>query len=74
MRTTLDLPDPLFRDLKAHAAQKGVSLKQVLRAAVERELQTKTPARKRRLKFPILDSKRPGSLRITNAEIEDLLA
>lgn len=27
MRTTLDLPDPLFRDLKAQSALRGVKLK-----------------------------------------------
>lgn len=30
MRTTLDLPDPLFRRLKARAALEGLSLKDLL--------------------------------------------
>ena len=38
MRTSLDLPDDTFRQLKSLAAQRGLSLKQVLRTAVEREL------------------------------------
>ena len=29
MRTTIDLPDPLFRELKAVAAKRGTSLKNV---------------------------------------------
>ncbi len=75
MRTTLELPDNTFRQLKSLAAQKGVSLKQVLRAAVERELASAGRRdRKRRAKFPILDSKQPGVLEVTNADIEDLLA
>ena len=75
MRTTLDLPDATFRHLKALAAERGQTLKQVLRAAVEKELAGAAgPRRGRRVKFPILDSKEPGSLHLTNAEIEDLLA
>ena len=38
MRTTLDLPDPLFRQLKARAALEGTSLKALLRSVVERGL------------------------------------
>lgn len=30
MRTTLDLPDPLFRELKARAALRGMKLKDLL--------------------------------------------
>jgi hypothetical protein len=38
MRTTLDLPDPLFARLKARAAHERISLKQLLRLFVERGL------------------------------------
>ncbi|HTU47548.1 MAG TPA: ribbon-helix-helix protein, CopG family [Bryobacteraceae bacterium] len=38
MRTTIDLPDQLFRELKAVAAHRGASLKTVIRAAVEEEI------------------------------------
>ena len=74
MRTTVDLPDALFRELKAAAARRGASLKDVLRAAVEREIRTAERKAGRRVKFPLLASKRPGSLDLTNAEIEDLSA
>jgi hypothetical protein len=30
MRTTLELPDPLFREIKTRAVQKGVKLKELL--------------------------------------------
>lgn len=74
MRTTLDLPDPTFRQLKVLAARRGQTLKQVLRSAVEKELAGTGRTRSRRVKFPILDSRQPGTLNLTNAEIEDLLA
>jgi hypothetical protein len=38
MRTSLELPDPLFARLKARAAMERVSLKQLLRGYVEQGL------------------------------------
>ena len=38
MRTTLELPDPLFARLKARAASQQVSLKQLLHTYVEQGL------------------------------------
>ncbi len=35
MRTTLDLPDPLFRELKTRAARQGVKMKELLTAIIE---------------------------------------
>ena len=44
MRTTLDLPDPLFRTLKARAALEGVPMKRVLQRLVEAGLAGPAPA------------------------------
>ncbi|MBM5818349.1 MAG: hypothetical protein FJ083_17815 [Cyanobacteria bacterium K_Offshore_surface_m2_239] len=44
MRTTLELPDPLFARLKARAASERVTLKQLLRHYVEEGLRA-APAR-----------------------------
>lgn len=75
MRTTLDLPDEVFRKLKMLAAQRGMTLKQLLRSVVTRELEaSKVGGVQRRLRFPLLDSKAPGRLRLTNAEIDRLLS
>jgi metal-responsive CopG/Arc/MetJ family transcriptional regulator len=73
MRTTVDLPDPLFRELKAVAARRGDSLKNVIRAAVENELRKSEGKSGRRVKFPLLSSRQPGRLNLTNAEIEKFL-
>ena len=43
MRTTLELPDPLFARLKARAAMKQVSLKQLLHDSVEQGLEAPDP-------------------------------
>ena len=72
MRTTIDLPDPVFRRLKAAAALNGVSLKEIILRAVEKELQP-APPKKRRIRFPLIRSKQPGTLSLTNAEIDEIL-
>ena len=74
MRTTVDLPDPLFRELKATAARRGTSLKNVIRAAVEQEIHRKDLRPARRLKFPLAPSREPGVLNPTNADVEAFLA
>lgn len=38
MKTTLEMPDELFRRAKATAAQRGQSLKQLITAALQHEL------------------------------------
>ncbi len=38
MRTTIDIPDALFRRAKAIAAARGVTLKQIIVNAVEHEI------------------------------------
>ena len=40
MRTTLELPDPLFARLKARAASEQLTLKQLLHSYVEQGLNT----------------------------------
>lgn len=74
MRTTIDLPDPLFRELKALAARRGASLKNVIQAAVEEEIRKTERKTGRRLKFPVLASDEPGSVDLTNADLDDLSA
>jgi len=38
MKTTLDIPDPIFRQAKARAARRGISLRQLITEAVEDKL------------------------------------
>ncbi|OGA52279.1 MAG: hypothetical protein A3F74_12855 [Betaproteobacteria bacterium RIFCSPLOWO2_12_FULL_62_58] len=76
MRTTLDLPDELLKRAKIEAVHRGKSLRDLVGAALERELgqpSAPKPARKR-ARFPIFDSKAPGSLRLSNAGIAKLEA
>ncbi len=74
MRTTIDLPDPLFRRLKAAAALQGVSLKELVARAVRRELDAPPPPKsKRKVKFPLIRSRNPGSVTLTNDDIARIL-
>jgi hypothetical protein len=74
MRTTIDLPDDLFRQVKSKAALRGETLKEFVRAVIEKEISTEAPKNSFRVKFPLIKSKKPKTLSLTNAEIENLLA
>jgi hypothetical protein len=74
MRTTVDIPDPIYRRLKSEAAQRGCSVKELVLRGVKAELEGGKPARKTQaIKLPIIDSKRPGWLRLTNQQINEIL-
>lgn len=66
MRTTVDIPDPIYRELKARAAREGTSVKEMILQSVSVRLQSKVTAEagKRRGKYPVLRSKNPGSLKL----------
>jgi hypothetical protein len=72
MRTTIDIPDPLYRKLKAKAAKDGCSVKGLILRSVEEKHSPARPKRSR-VKLPILKSKRPGTLHITNEEIFEII-
>jgi hypothetical protein len=72
MRTTIDIPDPVYRQLKATAALRGCSVREIILRVVERELAAAAP-KKGRIKLPLIESDRPGSLHLTNADINEIL-
>jgi hypothetical protein len=75
MRTSIELPDELFRQLKILAANRRVTVKTLMQRAVENEvIRARAQASRPRLPFPLLDSKEPETLNLTNAEIDDLLS
>jgi hypothetical protein len=74
MRTTIDLPDQVFRKAKAVASLEGVPLKQFITRAIEHELEAGTPSlNPKRVSLPIVRSKHPGSVRVTPERIASLL-
>lgn len=74
MRTTVDIPDPIYRRLKAEAALEGRSAKDLLLSGVIAGLRERKIGRKgKRISLPLIDSKRPGWLRLSNREINAIL-
>ena len=74
MRTTVDIPDPIYRELKSRAAIEGKTVKELILRGVSVTLEAHTLAPKsRRLKLPLVNSGRPGSLKIDNERIYELI-
>jgi hypothetical protein len=46
VKTTMEIPDPVFRKAKAHAAQRGIPLRQFVTEAVQEKLAAAKPADK----------------------------
>jgi hypothetical protein len=71
LRTTVDIPDAVYRKLKAKAALEGSTVKRTILQAVSRELNGSP--HKKRVKFPLIHAKEKGRLNLRNAQIYDLL-
>jgi hypothetical protein len=72
VRTTVDIPDPVYRQLKKKAVAEGRSVKELVLRGVELQLHSESKKRRRR-RPPVVDSKRPGSLYLDNAKIYEII-
>ena len=72
MRTTVDIPDPLYRALKKKAAHEGFSIKELVLRGVELELQSPVKRDSQR-RPPVIESDKPGSLDLDNAKIYEII-
>jgi len=73
MRTTIDIPEEEYRRLKIKAAREGVAIRQIVLRGIEYALDPPAVQPVRKLKLPLIRSKHPGTLNLTNAEIDDIL-
>lgn len=77
MRTTIDLPDDLLRQVKARAALDGLKLKDLITRYVEqglRDMPSKAPLRRRRSELPVARAATGHPLpALTNGEIQRIL-
>jgi predicted DNA-binding ribbon-helix-helix protein len=73
VRTTVDIPDALYRELKSKAAREKRSVKELILRSVEVALRVRRKKSTRRITLPIISSKNPGTLKIDNAQIYDLI-
>jgi hypothetical protein len=74
MRTTVDIPDPVYRRLKSRAAREGTTAKELILRGVEQVLQESQRKPRRRVKLPLVPSKSPGTLQLDNAKIYDIIS
>jgi len=44
VKTTIDIPEPLYKRAKIHAVERGMTLKDVVLTSLERELAAPSPA------------------------------
>ena len=73
MRTTVDIPDAAYRQLKSQAASESTSVRALILRGVKQVLNSKPPAPPRRVTLPLVKSKRPGTLHLDNAKIYDII-
>jgi hypothetical protein len=72
VRTTIDIPNSLYRQLKGKAASEGRSVKELVLRAVQLELHA--PAKKiSPRKAPVIKSKNPGTLQLDNEKIFEII-
>ena len=72
MRTTIDIPDPLYRELKAKAARQGLSVKEMILKGVEKEMGD-TVTKRGRVRLPLIRGKETRKLDLTDVPIDDIL-
>jgi len=74
MRTTLDIPDIQYGLLTAKAEREGASVVDIVLRGIDKELDgEEVPRMMKRLTQPILKSYAPGSIRLNNEQIYDLI-
>jgi hypothetical protein len=74
MRTTLDIPDEVYRRLKVKAAVEGETLREIALRGILREIESVKGNPIRKLQLPVIPSSRPGTLNLTNEQIDELTA
>jgi hypothetical protein len=68
VRTTVDIPAPLYRKLKQRAAAQGRSIRELILAGVKSTLVEAKRPNAKRVRFPLIHSKGP-KVRLTNEQI-----
>jgi hypothetical protein len=74
MRTTVDIPDPVYRRLRSRAASEGSSAKELILRGVKQVLRERPRKPHRRITLPIIRSKQPGTLGLDNDKIFEIIS
>jgi hypothetical protein len=74
MRTTIDLPDDLYKSVRTVAIEDDTTLKQMVLDGLNLVLEKRASrAPVKRLKLPLIRSTRPGTLDIDNEKIYEII-
>lgn len=73
MRTTVDIPDGVYRQLKSRAAREGSSTRALILKGVREVLRPERRSAGAPVSLPIVRSKRPGTVVLDNAAIYDIV-
>lgn len=74
MRTTVDIPDPVYRKLKSRAATEGSSTKELILRGVKQVLKRNGRRSRKRVKLPLIKSRQPGTLELDNEKIFEIIS
>jgi len=76
MRTTIELPDSVYRKGEKVARTQGVTIEEFILRTFERELESEpeTASQPKRVVLPLLPSKEPGTLDLKDFNFDHLLA
>jgi hypothetical protein len=80
MQTIVNLPDSLYQESEALAASRGATVEQFIVEAVKKEVQgnlgagTSGSYGDREVDLPVIRSRRPGTLDLSQFDFDDLLA
>jgi hypothetical protein len=76
MRTTIELPDSVYRKAEKVARTQGVTIEEFIVRAFERELKAEpdAPSHSKRVTLPLVPSKEPGTMDLKDFNFDDLLA
>jgi hypothetical protein len=73
MRTTVDIPDETYRSIKVLAVERGTTVRELVLEGMEL-VRRQPPVAGKRFAVPVIRSKRPGTLHLTNEQIDELTA
>jgi hypothetical protein len=80
METTVNLPDPLYHKSEQLAASRGATVEQFIVEAVQKEVRSDLGSGAsgsygdREVELPVIRSKRPATLDLSQFDFDDLLA
>ena len=72
MRTTVDIPEEIYRKLKVQAAERGETVRAIILRGIEQELRPKARTGKR-AEFPLIRSNRKDKINLTREQIDEAM-